>query len=207
VLVPDIRRFGILAGVALAATLAGCTSSNGGLPGPAGTTTNPGAESTTPLLNDNSSITFAPRPRDLSLASVDPCKLLTSSQRSQFGLEAAMPHTPDQIFHQPSCTYPILNGNGASDYVNTVSSKGIEYWLDPTLDDNLKQVTVGGFPALDVTLKGSDSLHQCSTAVSVGQGQMLIVLWGINQNGTDQQTCAQTEQVAAAALTTLRTMK
>ncbi|HWE92018.1 MAG TPA: DUF3558 domain-containing protein [Pseudonocardiaceae bacterium] len=204
---PDIRKVAIMAGAAFAAaTLAGCTSSNGGLPGAA--TTTAGSGSTTPLLNDNSSVTFAPRPKDISLAGVDPCTLLTASQRGQFGLDDGLKHSPDQQFHGPTCDYPGLNQDGNDIDINTVPTQGIEYWLDPTLADNIKQVTVGGFPGLDITLKGTDPTNQCTTAVSMSQGQMVLVLFApLLQSGTVAQNCAKAEQVAAAALTTLQTMK
>lgn len=203
---------GAAALAALAAVLAGCTSATNGLPNAGSTTTTTtGGTSGPPLLNNNSTITFAPRPRDLPLTGVDPCSLLTSPQQAQLQVRPGVHAHPDDIVFRgsPICSFPFgVRGPGLAYAIEPVTSQGIKYWLDPTLADTLKQVTIAGYPALDLTAKFNPSTdNQCETAVDVANGQLLLVDYAPPAGRPNSEACTQTENVAAAAVATLRTLK
>lgn len=96
---------------------------------------------------------------------------------------------------------------GLSYGVETVPTQGIEYWLDPTLADKLKQVTIAGYPGLDLTAKFSSTQNWCQTIVSVANGQMIDVDFLPHPGTAASDACTQTEAVAAAAVATLQTLK
>ena len=205
---PDRRILGAVVVLALTAPLAACDSSSSGQ---AGSTTTPSTSGTS-LLNDNSSITFAPRPRDLSLVGVAPCSLLTSAQQTQLRVQKPVDAGPDDIGSfrgSPTCTFPFgVRSPGLSYSVETVTNKGIEYWLDPTLADTLKQVTIAGYPGLDLTAKFNPNVdNSCETVVSVANNQMILVTYAPTAGAPNIEACTQTETVAAAAVATLQTLK
>jgi len=190
------------------AMLAGCTATGSSQANAtAAASGGPGPSAYQAPTNNNSLITFAARPTDLSLAGVDPCSLLSAPQQEQLGVSSGTSHGADPVFKAPACVFQLKSDSTAEYGITAVMSRGIDYWLNQDLIDNLKQVTVGGYPALDVTTKISGD-NQCSTAVSVADGQMLVADWGLPPQGiTAAVACAKTDAVAAAALTTLRAGK
>lgn len=194
--------------VVIMAAIAGCTMVQTGTPsaagGPAAAPTSTAYQAPT---NGAGNITLPPRPTDVSLNGDNPCSVLTSAQQSQFGLTPGVPGLPDQLANSsPTCNYrPVTVPSSAEITVVVDTAVGIQLLLNPDLADNVRQVSVGGFPALDVTLKPPDLLQGCSTAVSVAAGQMFLVQLGQPDEGTTTtQSCARTEQVAAAVLATVR---
>lgn len=199
------RMVAVVVSAVVAGALTACTTAEPGSAGAAGTPSTYRAPT-----NDPGSVTLPPRPRDVPVRGVDPCTLLTAAQRPGLGVLAGTPgQAATQFPGATTCDYRSSDGTpGAVFAVSTVTGAGVAAWLDPTLADNVRQVSVGGFPALDATTKGTDLLHGCTTAVSVATGQMLTVQWGLPPRGTTTaQSCARTEQVAGAAMTTLQTAK
>ncbi len=196
--------------VVIMAAIAGCTIVQTGTPtADAGQA---GAATTTyqAPANGAEGITLPPRPTDVSLTGLDPCSLLDPTQQGEFGLIAGVSGLPDQLANNsPTCDYrPAAVGSSAEISVAVDTSSGIELWLNPDLADNIRQVSVGGFPALDITLPAPDLLQGCTTAVSTAAGQMFMVQLGQPDEGLrTSQSCARTEQVAAAVLATARTPK
>jgi hypothetical protein len=196
--------------VVIMAAIAGCTLVQTGTPTAAGG--RPAAPTTTFQVPPNGAegITLPPRPADVPLTGVDPCSLLTAAQQPAFSLTPGVKGLPDQLAdNSPTCDYrPAAVGSSAEISVAVDTSSGIELWLNPNLADHIQQVSVGGFPALDITLRPPDLLQGCTTAVSTAAGQMFMVQLGQpDQGATTTQSCARTEQVAAAVLTTARTPK
>jgi Protein of unknown function (DUF3558) len=185
--------------------VAGCTSSQAGQANPAA----PGVASAYQApTNGAAGVTLAPRPHDVSLTGVDPCGLLTKAQQASLKVNAGLKGLPSQLTdNSPTCNFRFADDTPGAEYTVAVdTAAGIQRFLDPTLANDVKQVSVGGFPALDVTLKPPDLLQGCTTAVSVANGQMFTVDLGQPARGaTTAQSCARTEQVAAAVLATAQT--
>jgi hypothetical protein len=193
--------------VLVMATVAGCTTQ---APGSPVSTLGPGPRASTyqPPVDGASDIQLPPRPSDVPLAGVDPCALLTAPQRTQLGVLAGQPGLPAQLAdNSPTCNFRFADGTPGAEYnVAVDTTEGIQLYLNPSLAADVRQVSVGDFPALDVTLKAPDLLQGCSTAVSVANGQMFVVNLGQPPSGTTTaQSCASTEKVAAAVLSTART--
>jgi hypothetical protein len=147
------------------------------------------------------------RPRSLPLTGIDPCSLLTRDQQGQLGVDPGVEGHPDVNWHDPQCGFQLTNPGTLPSYdVQAVTTAGIQYWLNPLLADNLKPISIRGFPAVDVTSKATVS-NSCQTVVSVADGQMLIVQFDFPPTGTTvTQSCIGTEAVARAAVATLQTM-
>ncbi len=187
-------------GVLVVALLAACTSTRAGQPVAVPTT----GSTAPPTVRET--ITLPPRPRNLPLTGIDPCSLLTSAQRAKLGVDPGVEGHPDVNWHDPQCGFQLVNPGTLPSYnVQTVTSAGIQFWLNPLLANNTKPVSIGGFPAVDVTSK-AEAANGCQTVVSVADGQMLIVQLDFPPTGlTATQSCTETEQVAVAAVATLQT--
>jgi hypothetical protein len=192
--------------VLIMATVAGCTSAQPGtatLPPPA-----THASSYPVPTNGGSDIALPPRPSDVPLAGVDPCSLLTAAQQARFGVLPGQPGLPAQLAdNSPTCNFRFADGTPGAEYnVAVDTTEGIQLYLNPSLAAEVRQVSVGEFPAVDITLRAPDLLQGCTTAVSVANGQMFMVNLGQPPRGTTTaQSCALTEKVAGAVLATART--
>lgn len=183
--------------------LAGCTTSQAGQATPA-------TSIYRVPTNGAGAISLPPRPSDIPLTGVDPCTLLTPAQQTTLGVTAGVPGLPAQLLdNSPTCNYRFADHTPGAEYTVAVDTvAGIQRYLDPNLADVIKAVSVNGFPALDITLRPPDLLQGCTTAVSVANGQMFTVNLGQPAGGTTTtQSCARTEQVAAAVLAAAQTRK
>lgn len=208
--VPVAERLPVLLGtVMIMAAVAGCTTAQAGTaraedPAVAGPS---GYQAPT---NGAANVSLPPRPADVSLTGVDPCSLLTTAQRSKLGVVAGIKGLPAQLEdNSPTCNYRLADLTSGVEYdVAVDTTEGVALYLNSNLADHVRQVSVGGFPALDITLPPPDLLQGCTTAVSVADSQMFLVDLGQPRKGTTtEQSCARTEQVADAVLTTARTLK
>lgn len=203
---PREIRVGPVLMMTVLAGLAACTSQQ-----PGSATTAPGASSGYQVPgNGAGNITLPRRPSDVSLTGIDPCSLLTAPQRARLGVDAGVTGPPAQLANNsPTCDYRFADNTPGAEYnVAVDTTDGIQLYLDPSLADDIRQVSVSGFPALDVTLKPPDLLQGCTTAVSVASGQMFMVNLGQPARGTTTaESCAKTEQVAGAVLATAKTLK
>jgi hypothetical protein len=208
--VPVAERLPVVAGtVLIMMTLAGCTTSQTGSATPAGPVGAPSSRYQAPT-NGAGTVSLPPRPTDISLTGVDPCTLLTAPQRGRLKVRPGVKGLPAQLENNsPTCDFRFADGTLGAEYnVAVDTAEGIALYLNPNLADNIRQVSVGGFPALDITLKAPDLLQGCSTAVSVASAQMFVVDLGQPASGTTTaQSCARTEQVADAVLATAQTRK
>jgi hypothetical protein len=201
------HRIAVAVGTAVTMTvLAGCTTTQAGQAKPAG------AASPTYQVPTNGAgaITLPPRPSDVPLTGVDPCTLLTPAQQTTLDVTAGVPGLPAQLVdNSPTCNFRFADHTPGAEYTVAVDTvAGIQRYLDPALADIVKPVSVNGFPAVDSTLRPPDLLQGCTTAVSVANGQMFTVDLGQPARGTTTaQSCARTEQVAAAVLATAQTRK
>lgn len=195
-------------GAMLLLTVAGCTSvAQGTATAAARVSTGPGYQAPT---NGSAGISLPPRPTDVPLAGINPCSLLTRAQQATLGVDAGVTGLPAQLAdNSPTCNFRFADNTPGAEYnVAVDTTEGIQLYLDPTVAANVRQVSVAGFPALDITLKPPDLLQGCTTAVSVADGQMFMVDLGAPPRGTTTAgSCASTERVAGAVLATAKTLK
>lgn len=187
--------------------VAGCTTAQAGTP-----TASHAGPRTSPYrapANGSAGISLPPRPVDVPLTGVRPCSLLTAPQRAALGVSAGVPGLPVQLAdNSPTCNFRLADPTAGEYDVAVDTRGGIQRYLNANLAANVRQVSVGGFPAVDVTLKPPDLLQGCTTVVSVAGDQMFMVELGQPARGTTtDQSCARTETVADAVLTTARALK
>lgn len=199
---PSSRAAGAAVVVCAVMTVAACSSTESGQPSPAAPSTS-GFQG-----NGTNHITLPPRPRDIPMAGVDPCTLLTAAQQARFQVKAGV-RVP--VGHEEvglGCAYNNLNNAGGQGLdIAAITSPGIEHWLNPYLTDTITQVSIAGFPALNVTPVLAQATG-CSTNVSVANGQMLEIDNGLDATGmTKAQSCQKTNEVAQAAMATLLSLK
>lgn len=190
-------------------SVVGCTSSTGGDPTP----DQNGNETSTRQPGGSSapSEELPPRPRDLSLDGVEPCSLLTKTQLDQLRSELQLDKPPrsytsdDTHYKAPTCGLEQSREPYDSIDLMVVTSEGAEIWLSGERNVDAWQVSVGGYPAVDYKLRGSEDA-ECVTAVDVADGQQMIVDFIPLERRDYKQLCQTTEKVAAMALQTLQTL-
>ncbi len=193
---------GIVAALFVAVAVAGCTTG--------GTTGTP-----TPATKDVGSVdpttskATSPRPKELKLDGVDPCKLFTTAQRGELKIDESESEQAEVVkgTKSPSCAY-TSNGTKSYSYsVTLIVHEGIDYWDGP---GNLDVVAtkVSGFAASQVFLKGT-STFDCSVTVDVADKQQLFVQFLPYTNGsfTKDEMCQNAAKGAESALATLQTLK
>ncbi|GAA0649227.1 hypothetical protein GCM10010174_85840 [Kutzneria viridogrisea] len=182
-----------------ALALAGCTQVDQGHPGPTSSPT----KTTTSL---------PPRPRDIDLARVDPCKLLTADQQRTLKIYQAGPGPDQTQTPAPTCSFQVRS---PADFVLSLSpesKRGVEEWLDSTGNVKKRVISADGFPAVQLINMGDDwnssSGSFCRSLISTAKGQELSMdLEPLNKNLTQAQMCDITLQAVKAALATLQTIK
>jgi uncharacterized protein DUF3558 len=154
------------------------------------------------------SFSLPPRPTTISMNGVDPCALLTAAQQARFQVKAGEKAPVAAGETGAVCQYDWAESTaGPGGYgVSAITSPGIEFWLDQNDNATINQTTIAGFPAVDV--QGDNQDTGCTTSVSVADGQVLEIDNGLLAQGmTSAQSCAKTNAVAEAAMTTLQTLR
>ncbi|MDN5933742.1 MAG: DUF3558 domain-containing protein [Pseudonocardia sp.] len=196
-----MRRLGwLLVGVLACLTLAGCVRES------------PGAAA--PAVDPESATTVerAPRPRDVAVADLDPCSLLTAAQRVDLQLDGE----------------PIFNGGRSALYQGPESTcnigafepravavgvslpydgLGIDAFAPYRVDSLVTPLTIEGFPALQAVPARLDNF--CSVVVDLGPGAALSIQYrdgGRIPAVPQPDLCAGAVDVARAAMATLVTL-
>lgn len=197
----------------LACTIA-CTDRTGGIATPGGT----GNASADPPPSDEPSsggqeptVDIPSRPADLSLDGVQPCSLFTKAQLGQLSKQFQFDEPPQAEDAAGSYKAPMCSLSQSAEPFNSVdvylvTSEGIEPWLSGKRNVDAWLVSVGGYPAVDYKLAGTDD-EECVTSVGVADGQQLMVDLQALQETDYRQLCETTEKVAAMALQTLQTLR
>jgi len=182
--------------------LAGCTDTD---PGQAVASGQSSAQPST-----RTSVAIPPRPRDIKLDGVDPCKLFTKPQLDQIKVDRqkGSTQTEDTFKGSPICQMDGGDGKVFWDYeLWLVTTEGIEPWLSGKRNVDAKLVDVGGFPAADYKIMGTTTF-ECTTSVGVANGQQLMSVFRPSRNAFSQeQMCQKSEQAAGFAMQTLQTLK
>jgi hypothetical protein len=146
-----------------------------------------------------------PRPGTLPLDDVNPCKILTSSQRSDLSLDTTpAPYTDPEFDKAKACTVRGIE-SGTVARLALVLDMGVDVWLSDTAQVDAQAVTVAGYPALVVRTPGLDDA--CNVEVDTSQDQFLDILFrdGGNTPPIPQATlCLGAQRVAEAAVTSLK---
>jgi hypothetical protein len=191
--------FVVVAGIALATSTRSpiFTANEPGQPTPAMISVPPTTPSATSLL--------PPRPGSLPLNGVNPCRILSSSQRFDLSLDATpAPYVDTEFDKAKACSIRGL-ASGTVARLALVLDMGVDVWLSDTAQVQTQPVTVAGWPALVVRTPGLDDA--CNVEVDTGQDQFLDVLFrdGGNTPPIAQDTlCLGAQRVAEAAVTSLK---
>jgi hypothetical protein len=194
----------VAAAVLAGLVLAGCTESD---PGQA---VAPG-QSTTAGPGGTSAVAIPPRPRELKLDGMDPCKLFTKAQVDQIKVTRQRNSVQsDETFKgSPLCLMDGAEGQVFFNYtVWLITTEGMEPWLSGKRNADAKLVSVEGFPAASYKIRGTTT-YNCWTAVGVANGQQLSVEFRpTNRDAfTQNEMCQKSEQAASLAMQTLQTLK
>ncbi|WP_240157846.1 DUF3558 domain-containing protein [Pseudonocardia broussonetiae] len=185
----------VLVGVLLCVSLAGCVRETAGA----------AAAPETP----STEVPLPPRPRDIDIRNVDPCSLLTASQRAELGLDAepAYDVQVSPLFEgpEPACT---IGGSDPREVAAGVAlpydGLGVNAFAASRVRADVTVIEVQGMPA--VLARPSEQLRLCSVVVDVAPGQAVNVQY---RDGGGQPTvpqddlCAGALAVAEAAMSTL----
>jgi hypothetical protein len=192
-------RLGVTVALAVVA-LAGCTPN-----------TDPGhADPTSTPSSSGAATAQVSRPKDLKIANIDPCTLLTDTQIAQMNAHDKGPGPGHaEGGSTSSCSYLVTK---PSDYTLNVSlepSRGVETWLGGKYEgQDLRQLTVQSYPAVQTLLlteKFTDpTASTCQTLVSTAAGQELdAAVIQTSKKLSTTQLCDVSKQLATLALTTL----
>jgi hypothetical protein len=145
-----------------------------------------------------------PRPNAMPLDGINPCSVLTSTQRKQFGFDRPpIRGTDASMSSAPICD--LRDSVGAlSARIGLVTSQGIDIWEDETAQNETRRTLVTGFPALVV--RSDNRAGFCNVEVDVADGQFLDVMYGNAGSSTPpsfDNLCLKAQQVAAAAMASL----
>jgi hypothetical protein len=184
-----------------ALTLAGCTDKDSGTPVASGSN---------PPAGGQTGVSIPPRPRELKLDGLDPCKLVTKAQLDQIKITRQRNTVQTEIAFKGAPTCAMEGGDGKVfwDYeIWLVTTEGIAPWLSGKRNVDAKLVDIGGFPAADYKIMGTTTAD-CTTAVDVAEGQQLMMVFRPSRNNFSQtEMCQKSEQAAGLAVQTLQTLK
>lgn len=149
--------------------------------------------------------TLPPRPREIDLAGVDACTLLTPAQQRQLGTDSSPVFT----------RYPDTYGNRRCDYGKNLSSPYFAYelkvvtqedatvYLSGARDTAARVVSAAGFPA--VQYRGTGDARDCFIGVSTKNGQYLNVHY-TQSTGSDDPADVACEKARVAAEMAMQTL-
>lgn len=196
-----MRRLGwVLVGILACLTLAGCVRES------------PGAAA--PAVDPESATTVerAPRPRDVAVADLDPCSLLTAAQRADLQLDGE-PNLDEgrSILYQgpePACDVRSYEPRAVAVGVSLpYDGLGIDAFAPYRVDALVTPLTIEGFPAVQAVPARFDNF--CSVVVDLGPGAALSIQYrdgGRIPAVPQPDLCAGAVDVARAAMATLVTL-
>ncbi|HEY4018803.1 MAG TPA: DUF3558 domain-containing protein [Pseudonocardiaceae bacterium] len=149
-------------------------------------------------------VSMAPRPGTIELAKVNPCKILTSTQRSNLSLDSTpTPYTDPEFAQAKACSIRGIE-SGTETRLALVTSMGVDVWLDDTAQVDAVATTVSGYPALVVRTPGLRTV--CNVEVDAADNEFLDVMLRDGGNKTpipQDALCQGAQQIAADAVASL----
>ncbi|CRK60469.1 hypothetical protein [Alloactinosynnema sp. L-07] len=177
---------------------------------PAGTTTSDSGGQT---ASTKPTTKLPPRPREIKLDSVDPCALLTKPQSDQLKIDRFRARVSGSETYKGAkeCVFNVLRQEPFYDYgILLVTTEGVDVWFANKRNADVTEATVEGFGAASFHFPGASGTRsfECTTAVDVADGQQLQVDMKLTSRGafTQDQICQMSEEAAAMAVTTLKTL-
>ncbi|HEX3651134.1 MAG TPA: DUF3558 domain-containing protein [Pseudonocardiaceae bacterium] len=203
---PHLGRLVAAIGLALVAVVGVALATS--TKGPIFTANEPGTATPAPHVitpTTSAAPTLPPRPGTLPLDGVNPCTILTESQRADLSLDSTpTPYTDVAFDKARACAIRGLS-SGTEARLALVVDMGVDVWLSDEAQVETTQITVAGWPALVVRTPGLDDA--CDVEVDTSQSQFLDVLFrdGGNTPALPQDTlCLGAQRVAEAAVTSLK---
>ncbi|WP_083383807.1 DUF3558 domain-containing protein [Allokutzneria albata] len=153
-----------------------------------------------------------PRPRDISLKGVDPCRVLTDQQLEQLRYsKTRLPDTGNRL-GEAQCSVGNTFGSPPNygSLISLIVNEDITEWFTPDRQAGLSatnKIDIAGFPALEVT--GKQLKDDCQVLVDVANGEYLDILSSPRgERGTSPEPfCAEARRVAELAMQTLLSRK
>jgi hypothetical protein len=200
----------LLAAVSALTLVAGCTSRE------AGTATADPTSASTPKSTGTTSgsatptVEIPPPPKELRLDGIDPCTLFTPAQRAELKVDHVRTryaeNSPtykdmqecvlDVTTQEPFLTYSAL----------VVTDEDVSIWLTGKRNVDAKLISIGGYPAAQFSIKGTDT--NCAIAVGVAKGQYIWAQMDpISEEPTYEDLCKAAKRTAEMSLQTLQTLK
>jgi hypothetical protein len=149
-------------------------------------------------------VSMAPRPGTIELTGVNPCKILTISQRDSLSLDATSTPYTDPEFDQAKACSIRGSQSGTETRLALVTSMGVDVWLDDTAQVDARATTASGYPALVVRTPGLQTV--CNVEVDAADNEFLDVMFRDGGNATpipQDALCQGAQQVADDAVTSL----
>ena len=186
-----MRRLLLVTGLLLAA---GCTATETGTP-----TT--GNQTTTTTTTETTTETQT-RPREIDLAGVDMCGLVSSLPLTELGLDQRAPIGGESTAFPGSqdCFANGVTNNLGLTLVAVVDEGAADYAAGT--DAEVDESEVDGFPLYVLEPPVPDS---CFGAIDVADGQMLFINFGLSAPGTEPVTpqaalCMRVPEIAASVM-------
>lgn len=153
-------------------------------------------------------IAVPPRPRELTLKEIEPCRLLTPTQLDQLKVDREpQSRTSGDSYKAPSCLLRVVQEPSHTYGLRLITNEDMGQWLTGDRNVDAWLVTVGGFPAAQFKTLGTDGAD-CATSVGVAQDQQLMIdiLQSAARELTQDQLCQMTQHAAELAMQTLQTL-
>lgn len=153
--------------------------------------------------------TLPPPPRELDLAGVDACTLLTPAQQRRLGTDSApVASTETDRYGNIYCDYGKNLSSPRFGYqLKVVTQEDATVYLTGERDTVARVVSAAGFPAVENHAPGDR--RGCFVDVRTGDGQYLSVQYG-ESTGSDDTTevaCEKARVAAELAMQTLLTQR
>jgi hypothetical protein len=199
--------------IALASLLlvAGCSTSEAGAPVPAGdpasTTEQTGEPTETTETPTSSTTVEGPnRPKDIDVATVDPCALLTKMPVRKYGLDGRAPvDTTSSMFPGSKACYSGGIDKNLGLTLVAVKDKGAGEFLE-TANAEVTEFDAQGYPLY--VLRNEQVVGLCLAVLDVHDGQFIWISYGVSLTGDGPQTpvsklCKTVPVIAASTITAL----
>lgn len=195
-----LDRFAILvatAAVAVAVSSCSAPSTNGADPGGSG------------AAATQSAPTLPPRPREIDLAGVEVCSLLTPEQQRKLGTDVPPQAGMDtDKYRNAYCDYSKAQSSPRYSYqITIVPQEDASVYLTDKRDVVARVVSAAGFPAIQARRPTDE--RGCFVLVSTKQGQYFDVQYGesTGSNDSTEVACEKARVAAEMAMQTLLTQR
>lgn len=149
-------------------------------------------------------------PKELRLDGLDPCTLYTPAQRTELKVDKFRTRNAENSEYYKDMQECVLDVSTQEPFITyaalAVTNEDVSVWLTGNRNVDAKLISVGGYPAAQFSIMGTDT--NCSIAVGVAKGQHLWVdMTPWSGDFTYEDICNAGKQAAEMALQTLQTLK